>query len=237
MAMTRLECTTRSRRSPTRGAAFWWPYVSTRRGAYAVSTVSPCRGATPISSLKSPSTFSASTPPHPSFVRGHVPLVIHSEPRRSGVAYGETLSQTLPIGLKRLPVYPADGVGRRGRNGGGDCHAVLPKGRRSHSLRGGRHRLPAVGHPRRRPQFAGQQLADRGYQRDGRVQERLSLHHDGPTQCEWRRVDGSGACRQCVGCLCRRPARADGPSRRPRILLHGLLHWRLFRREAAAASA
>ena len=31
-------------------------------------------------------------------------------------------------------------------------------------------------------QLAGQQLADRGDQRDGRVQERLPLHHDGPAQ-------------------------------------------------------
>ena len=38
--------------------------------------------------------------------------------------------------------------------------------------------------------------------------------------------------RRPLGCLRRRPARADGPPRHPRVLLHGLLHRRLFRREA-----
>ena len=33
-----------------------------------------------------------------------------------------------------------------------------------------------------------QQLADRGVQRHGGVQERLPLHHDGPAQRERRRV-------------------------------------------------
>ena len=48
---------------------------------------------------------------------------------------------------------------------------------------------------------------------------------------------GSGAGRERLGRLRRRPARADGPSRDPRILLHGLLHRRLLRRQAAAAGA
>ena len=43
--------------------------------------------------------------------------------------------------------------------------------------------------------------------------------------------------RRPVGGLRRRPARADGPPRHPRVLLHGLLHRRLFCREALAASA
>src|SRR6266403_2331784 len=51
---------------------------------------------------------------------------------------------------------------RCGRNLGGDCPAILSKGRRPHSLRAGRLRLPAAGHSRWRPQFARQQLADRG---------------------------------------------------------------------------
>ena len=64
-----------------------------------------------------------------------------------------------------------------------------------------------------------QQLADRGVQRDGGVQERLPLHHDGPAQRQRRRVDRPGAGRQPVGCVRRRPARADGSPRHPRILL------------------
>ena len=71
----------------------------------------------------------------------------------------------------------------------------------------------------------------------GGLQERLPLHHDGPAQRQWRRVDRPDPDRRPVGRLCRRPARADGPSRHPRVLLYGLLHRRLLCRQAAAASA
>jgi len=78
----RSECMWRSRKSPVRGAAFWWPCASTQRGAYARWTTSPCRGAMPIPSPKSSSTVSALTPHHPRFGHGDVQLVIHSEPQR-----------------------------------------------------------------------------------------------------------------------------------------------------------
>ena len=58
-------------------------------------------------------------------------------------------------------------------------HLVLRKRQRPHPLPGGRFRLSAARHPRRRTELADQQLADRGDQRDGGVQERLPLHHDG----------------------------------------------------------
>src|SRR6266550_8292798 len=54
------------------------------------------------------------------------------------------------------------------------------------------------------------------------AQERLPLHHDGPAQREWRREHRPDPDRRPVGCLCRRPARTDGPSRHPRVLLYGL---------------
>ena len=79
--------------------------------------------------------------------------------------------------------------------------------------------FPLLVTPGRRIEFARQQLADRRHQCDGRVQERLPLHHHGPAQCQWRRVHRPGAGRERVGRLRRRPARADGPSRDPRILL------------------
>src|SRR6266446_397509 len=66
-----------------------------------------------------------------------------------------------------------------------DCHAVLRQGRRPHPLRGGWLRLPTAGHPRWGLELPRQQLADRGDQRDGGVQERLPLHHDGPAQRQW----------------------------------------------------
>ena len=47
----------------------------------------------------------------------------------------------------------------------------------------------AFGHPGRRLELPCQQLADRGIQRDGGVQERLPLHHHGPAQRQWRRID------------------------------------------------
>ena len=52
-------------------------------------------------------------------------------------------------------------------------HAVLSKGRRSHSLRGSRVRFSAAGHAGRRIEFPRQQLANRRLQRDGSVQERF----------------------------------------------------------------
>src|SRR5438105_4295190 len=76
---------------------------------------------------------------------------------RSGTGCRETLSKTLPIGIKRLPAHPAGGDERRGRNTGGDRDAVLSKGRRSHSLRRDRLWLPAAGHSRWRPEFARRQ--------------------------------------------------------------------------------
>ena len=80
-----------------------------------------------------------------------------------------------------------------------------------------------------------QQLADRGVQRDGGVQERLPLHHDGPAQRQRRRIHRPDPGRRPVGRLRRRPARADGPPRHPRVLLHGLLHRRLVRPQADGA--
>src|SRR5262245_37504945 len=60
---------------------------------------------------------------------------------------------------------------------------------RNSDLRGDGLRLPAYSDPRRRVELAGQQLADRGVQSDGSVQERLPLRHDGPAQCQWRRIE------------------------------------------------
>src|SRR5207237_7937247 len=88
-------------------------------------------------------------------------------------------------------------------------HAVLRKRQCPHPLRGGRPRLPAPGHPWRRAELAGQQLADRRDQRDGRIQERLPRYHDGPAQRQWRRVDRPGTDREYVERVRRRPARAD----------------------------
>ena len=61
------------------------------------------------------------------------------------------------------------------------------------------------------------------------------VYHDGPAQRQRRQIERPGANRKGLGRLCRRPARADGPSRRSRILFYGLLHGRLLRRQAAAA--
>src|SRR5271166_4635238 len=48
----------------------------------------------PISSPKSPSTVSASTPPHPNFAHGDAPLAIHSEPQSNNLRLCPTLASS-----------------------------------------------------------------------------------------------------------------------------------------------
>ena len=78
-------------------------------------------------------------------------------------------------------------------------------------------------------ELADQQLAERGHQRDGGVQERLPLHHDGPAQRQRRRIHGPDPGRRPVGRLRRRPIGADGPPRHPPVRLLRQLHRRLVR--------
>ena len=71
---------------------------------------------------------------------------------------------------------------------GGRQGRLLRKGQCPHPLRRNRLRLPAIGDARRRPELAHQQLADRGDQRHGGVQERLPRDHHGPAQRHQRRI-------------------------------------------------
>lgn len=102
-----------------------------------------------------------------------------------------------------------------------NCPVVLGKRQCPHPLLGGRLRLPAAGHPRRRLELPDQQLGDCCVQRPGGLQRRFPLHHDGPTQCEWRRVHRADPGRRPMGRLRRRSAGADRPSRHPAVLFMG----------------
>ena len=120
---------------------------------------------------------------------------------------------------------------------GGHQGRILRERQCPHPLRRNRLRLPAAGDARRRPELAHQQLADRGDQHHGGVQERLPRDHHGPAQRHQRLFDRPGSGRQSVGRLRRRPARRDGPSRHPPVLFLRQLHRRAVRDEADGARA
>src|ERR1700676_457110 len=120
---------------------------------------------------------------------------------------------------------------------GGPQGRILREGQCPHPLRRDRLRLPTAGDARRRLELAHDQLADRGDQHPGGVQERLPRDHHGPAQRHQRRVHRPGPGRQSVGRLCRRPARRDGPSRHPPVLFLRQLYRRPVRDEAVGARA
>ena len=82
----------------------------------------------------------------------------------------------------------AAGGGSAAKLAGGRQGRLLRERQCPHPLRRNRLRLSAIGDARRRPELAHQQLADRGDQHHGGVQERLPRHHHGPAQRHQRRV-------------------------------------------------
>ena len=141
-------------------------------------------------------------------------------------------------GNQRPASVRASAAGRSAANlAGGRQGRLLREGQCPHPLRRNRLGLSAIGDARRRPELAHQQLADRGDQHHGGVQERLPRHHHGSAQRQQWRVDRPGCGRQSVGRLRRRPARRDGPSRHPPVLFLRQLHRRPVRHEADGARA
>ena len=178
--------------------------------------------------------------------RGHLPIFTATaefcEILRRFVMTGMVSNSSPPQGDRggRLT------FGHRGRDGGAPAggtgsrhladrdslreenrHAVLRERPCPHPLPGSRFRLPPDAHPWRRPQFSPLILADSvALQPDGEVQGRLPLYLRRSAQCQPRPIPRPAADRPPVGRLHRRPARADGPPRYPRVHGHGLLHRR-----------
>ena len=107
MAMTRRECRWRSRKSRIPGKLSGGGGPRRGEARTRAERHPPCRGAVQISSPKSLSTFSALTPPHPSFAHGDVQLVIHSEPTDNCVFATQVPAGTAGCSIAELAAWRA----------------------------------------------------------------------------------------------------------------------------------
>ena len=100
-------------------------------------------------------------------------------------------------------------------------------------------RLSAAGDSRRRTELDDRRPVRRqfAFQPDGGVQGRVSLHHAGPAQRQGRPVLRPARGRPSLGCLHRRPSRADGSSRHQQVHGAWILHRRSLDLEPVEAGA